>query len=438
MKVPEYVLRVLARLSAAGHRAYLVGGCVRDMLLGVKPKDYDVVSDATPEQVARIFPEVIDNLGTQFGVSVIPTEGGPVEVAMFRKEEGYSDGRRPDSVKPGTLEEDAMRRDFTINGLYFDPQSGQVIDLVNGTEALNRKLIRAIGNPEARFKEDHLRMLRAVRFAARFGFSIEKRTAEAIKDLAHLIRYVSVERVAQELLKILLSSRSELGIRLMHELNLMKFILPEVEALVGVEQPPEFHPEGDVFEHTCLMLRLLDQEPEAKTESLALAVLLHDIGKPPTRTVKERIRFDGHDQVGAEMAEKICRRLKLSNKLTSRVVSLVRDHMRFRNVKQMRKAKLIRFVTQENFEELLLLHKLDCLASNGKLENYEFCLKTLKEERNRKRPPRLVTGHDLIKLGLKPGPEFKRILEFVEDAALEGQVSSKEEALALVKEKFLD
>lgn len=424
---------IVERLREEGFQAFLVGGCVRDLVMGREPKDYDVATDATPDQVLKIFPESL-TVGAQFGVVVVPGAEGHVEVATFRSDGRYADGRHPVEVRYSkTPQEDVRRRDFTINGLLFDPVKNKVLDYVGGQADLRARRIRTIGEPEARFREDHLRMLRAVRFAARFGFAIDPPTMAAIQRLAPLIGEVSHERVRDEILKILTEGRARRGFELLDESSLLAQVLPEVKAMQGVEQPPEFHPEGDVWVHTMMMLEGL----RSPATTLALGVLLHDVGKPPTFTIRERIRFDNHVEVGAKMAEEICRRLRLSAAETERVAELVRHHLRFKDFPRMRRSTQLRFLRMPGFEEHLELHRLDCLASHGDLANYELARKMLEETPPEEvKPAPLLRGGDLIALGYEPGPKFKEMLRAVEDAQLEGKLRTREDALRLLTEQF--
>ncbi|OFW13157.1 MAG: phosphohydrolase [Acidobacteria bacterium RIFCSPLOWO2_02_FULL_59_13] len=423
------------KLREKGFQAYFVGGCVRDILLEVEPKDYDVATDARPEQVVELFPQAL-LVGAQFGVVGVMEEEHRIEVATFRNDGLYSDGRRPDEVSfSGDPREDVLRRDFTINGLLLDPLTGEVLDFVGGRRDLEQRLVRAIGNPARRFEEDRLRMLRAVRFAARLEYEIEPETLESIRRLAHKIVEVSAERVRDELLRILQSGHARRGFELLDAASLLDKVLPEISAMKGVEQPPQFHPEGDVWTHTLLLLEQLKKDC---SPTLAMGVLLHDVGKPPTfRVAPDRIRFDNHVSVGTRMAEEICRRLRFSQQQTREVVALVENHSRFGNAPHMRASTLKRFLRLEKFAEHLELHRLDRLAGNGNLENYEWVSAQLQQlTAEQIRPPRLVTGDDLIAMGLQPGVRFKKILQAVEDAQLEGQISSREEAELFVREHF--
>jgi putative nucleotidyltransferase with HDIG domain len=430
----ELARRIVGRLQGAGHAAYLVGGCVRDLLLGREPQDYDVATSARPEQVSGLFPGA-QLVGAHFGVVLVREGEAEVEVATFRSYHASLDGRRPTAVDfESDPRQDVVRRDFTINGLLLDPESGEALDYVGGREDLAAGLIRAIGDPEARFAEDHLRMLRAVRFAARLGFRLEPHTFDAIRNLSPKIRLISAERIREEIVRILTEGGARRGFELLDETGLLGEILPEISALHGVEQPPEFHPEGDVWIHTMMMLEGL-RNP---TPTLALGVLLHDVGKPPTFRLAERIRFDEHPEVGAEMAVRILTRLRFSNEAIRRVEALVAQHLKFKDVTRMRESTLKRFMRQEHFEEHLELHRLDCLMSHRLLGNYEFVKQKLAELPAEKLKPRpLVTGHDLIAEGYQPGPAFARILQTVEDAQLEGRIEGREDALRLLKSRFV-
>lgn len=418
-------------LQAKGRQAYLVGGCVRDRVLGIRPKDFDIGTDAKPDDVLRLFPSG-QMVGAHFGVVIVRTSPGvQVEVATFRSEGAYTDGRHPDRVhfeKDPAL--DAQRRDFTINGLMQDPLTGQVLDFIGGRADLDAKIVRAIGDPETRFKEDHLRMLRAVRFAARLGFRIEARTLDAIRQAAPCALKVSPERVRDELVRILTEGHARRGFELLDDSKLLEIVLPQVKRYQGVFQPPEFHPEGDVWIHVLLMLERM----ESPSCTLALGVLLHDVGKPATFRIADRIRFDGHAEVGAEMAEQILCDLKFSNQDVQRVRDLVANHMRFKDVQHMRISTLKRFLSLPHFDEHLELHRLDCLASNGYTDTYNFVKNRLAEfKHNDLKPPRLISGRDLIEAGYRPGPVFSRALREVETAQLEGEIHYKDEALALAR-----
>jgi poly(A) polymerase len=421
---------IVRQLRSNGHKAYLVGGCVRDRLLGIPPKDFDVTTDASPGQLATYFPRAL-LVGAHFGVVLVQEGEVQVEVATFRSEGGYSDGRRPDEVRFETEPIlDAQRRDFTINALLQDPLSGEVFDYVGGRADLANKTIRAIGNPARRFQEDHLRMLRAIRFAARLHFTIEDKTREAIVRQAESVRTVSAERVRDELVRILTEGGASRGLQLLDELGLLVHVLPEVKALQGVEQPPEFHPEGDVWTHVLLMLENMVRS----SPSLALGVLLHDVGKPSTFRRADRIRFDGHAEVGATMAKDLLERLRFSKDEVEHVTALVAHHMKFKDVGKMRASTLKRFLRLPNFEDHLELHRLDCLASNGRQECYDFVRQKLSElNLERLHPPRLISGRDLISAGYSPGPNFAAALEAVETAQLDGDIHTPGEALEIAK-----
>ncbi len=437
MPARELANSICDTLAREGHEAFLVGGCVRDLLLGRDPTDYDVATNATPPQVLRLFPDSL-TVGAEFGVVLVCRDSSKVEVATFRHDVGYSDGRHPDQVVFAlTAEQDVSRRDFTINGLLLRHTTNEVLDYVGGRADLEAGIIRAIGDPERRFREDKLRMLRAVRFAARFGYTIEPKTFEAIRAHASEIHSVSAERIHEELSKLLTEGAARRGFELLDETGLLEQVLPEIAAFKGVEQPPEYHPEGDVWIHTRMMLEDL---PVGSSPTLAWGVLLHDVGKPATfraAATGDRIRFDGHAEVGVRIAAEICRRLKFSNDETNQILALVANHMKFKDVAQMRQSTLKRFVRQPHFDEHLALHRLDCLASNHNLEAYhlvqDFLLHTPKEQ---VKPIRLLTGDDLSEMGYAPGPEFKTILEALEDAQLEGRITTKDEANAFVQANY--
>lgn len=438
MRTPENEMEetaqdIVRRLRAAGHVAYYAGGSVRDLLRGQIPKDIDVATDARPEAVQKLFPRTYA-VGAHFGVIVVLENGFQFEVATFRSDGAYLDGRRPVEVHFASAEEDAARRDFTINGMFFDPEAGEVIDFVNGRADLEARLIRAIGGPVQRFTEDRLRILRAVRFATVLGFEIDPSTWDAVLAQAPSIKEISAERIREELVRIFMSPARVRGWDLLDASGLMGAILPELEAMRGCEQPPQFHPEGDVFKHTRIMLELL---PENASLPLVLSVLFHDIGKPPASSVDEngRIRFNGHDRLGAEMAEAIMQRLRFSRAEIDATVEAVRQHMVFKDVPNMRVAKLKRFMARPTFVDELELHRVDCESSHGMMDNYEFLRRKQEEFANEPIiPPPLVRGDDLIALGLKPGPQFGEILEAVETRQLEGALTSREEALEWVKE----
>jgi len=423
-------LEIIRQLRGSGHLAYLVGGCVRDRLLGIIPKDLDIATDAEPGGITQHFPQS-QLVGAHFGVVMVRRGRVQVEVATFRSEGPYSDGRRPDEVrfvKDPAL--DAQRRDFTINGLMEDPFSGTILDAVGGRADLEAKVIRAIGDPDLRFEEDYLRMLRAVRFAARFHFTIEMATFTAIRRRADCVRKISAERIRDEIVRILTEGDARRGLELLDSCGILEHVLPEVKAFQGVLQPPEYHPEGDVWTHVLLMLGRMNHPSPA----LALGVLLHDVGKPPTFRVAERIRFDGHAEIGAQMTRNILSALKFSNEDIEHVSALVANHMRFKDVQQMRLSTLKRFLCLSHFEEHLELHRLDCLASNGQLDSYAFVKAKLAElSSNELRPAPLIGGRDLLQAGFKPGPALGRALEAVATAQLEGDIHSPDEALALAR-----
>ena len=431
---PEALARVVvSKLRAGGHQAFLVGGCVRDLLLGMAPKDFDVATNARPERIVELFPGS-GQVGAHFGVVLVRAGGAQVEVATFRSDRDYTDGRRPDAVQfEGDPRQDVLRRDFTINGLMMDPETGAVLDQVGGRADLNNRLVRAIGDPAIRFREDHLRLLRAVRFAARLGFEIEAATFEAIRQQHGSILKVSAERVRDELVRILTEGGARRGFELLDATGLLAVLLPEVAAMKGVEQPPEYHPEGDVWVHTLLLLGSL-RHP---TPALALGALLHDVGKPSTFRVAGRIRFDGHVEEGVKLAHDILTRLRFSRDEAAQVEALVGNHMKFKDVPRMKESTLKRFLRLPGFEEHLELHRLDCLGSHGNLETYELVRRKLAEcPEEGLRPPRLVTGSHLIAAGYRPGPRFSEMLAWAEDAQLEGRVHTADKAMALVRERF--
>jgi poly(A) polymerase len=427
----ELAEEICATLRHHGHQAYLVGGCVRDLELGREPADYDVCTDARPDRVQELFPHSLA-VGAKFGVILVVEEEAQVEVATFRSDIGYSDGRHPDHVVyTDSAREDVQRRDFTINGLLKDPAASKILDFVGGRADLSAGIVRAIGDPRLRFAEDKLRMMRGVRFAARFGFRLEPGTKAAAQSLSPQITQVSPERIRDELTKLLTEGAARRGFELLEETGLLAVVLPDIARMKGVEQPPQFHPEGDVWIHTRMLLEKL--EPHC-SPTLAWAVLLHDVGKPPTFAPATgpgtRIRFDGHAEVGARMAQHICRALRFSNEDMEQIEALVANHMRFKDALQMRAATLKRFVRLLRFDEHLELHRLDCLASHGNLENYTFVQRFLLETPPEKvYPPKLVTGDDLKSMGLVPGPRFREILLAVEEAQLEGRLQDRESAL---------
>jgi poly(A) polymerase len=424
---------IVERLRASGHTAWLVGGCVRDLLLGRTPKDFDVATSAPPAELLKVFPGA-GQVGAHFGVVLVREDGAQVEVATFRSDLAYVDGRRPEGVHFETdPRQDALRRDFTINALFLDPATGEVYDFSGGRDDLNAKLIRAIGDPERRFGEDHLRLLRAVRFAARLNFEIEPVTLRAMQRLAPLIHSVSAERVRDEIGRILTEGGARRGFELLDASGLLQEILPEIAAMKGVEQPPEFHPEGDVWIHTLMMLEQL-REPSL---TLALGALLHDVGKPPTFRVAERIRFDGHVEKGVEMAHSILTRLRFPNDAIEQTEALIANHMKFKDVPRMRESTLKRFLRLPAFEEHMALHRVDCLSSHGDLGNYEFVRNKQRElPPEQLKPAPLLTGKELIAAGYRPGPMFGAVLSEIEDAQLEGRISTPEEALRMARQKL--
>jgi putative nucleotidyltransferase with HDIG domain len=427
--------RIIDRIHLDGHAAYLTGGCVRDLLLGRDPKDFDVTTSAQPDELLRLFPRA-DRVGAHFGVVLVREDGEQVEVATFRSDLEYSDGRHPVGVQFETdPRKDVLRRDFTINALLLDPASGEILDFVGGRADLDARLIRAIGDPEFRFREDHLRLLRAVRFAARLGFEIEEESFAAIQRLAPLIQGVSPERVRDEIARILTEGGVRIGFELLDATGLLQQVLPEVAAMKGVQQPPEFHPEGDVWTHTLIMLDGL-RDPSL---TLALGVLLHDVGKPATFRVAERIRFDGHVEKGVEIAHGLLTRLRFPNHVIEGVEALIANHMRFMEVPRMRESTLKRFMRMPDFEEHMALHRLDCLSSHGGLDNYDFVRRKQSEvPAEELKPTPLLTGKDLIAAGYRPGPAFGAVLHEIEDAQLEGRISSTDEALRMAREKLLE
>ncbi len=423
---------ICRRLTQAGHRALLAGGCVRDLLLGVPSKDYDIATSASPHAVARLFEKCV-SVGAAYGVQIVVLPEGMFEVATFRKDGPYLDGRHPDHVEFVDEIEDARRRDFTVNAMFFDPATDSIIDYVGGREDLQRRVIRTVGEPCARFAEDHLRLLRAIRFAARLRYEIEPQTWNAITEMAQLVVSTSGERIREEILKILTEGGARRAFELLDRSRMLVHILPEVAAMKGVEQPPEFHPEGDVFEHTLMMLDMAS----APSATLAMAILLHDVGKPLTQTFEDRIRFNNHDKVGARETEKICRRLRMSNEDTKRIAWIVENHMRVDAIPSMRENRRKRFVREDDFQDLLEVCRLDCLASHNSLDTINWI-----EEYIAKLPPEqlkpapLLRGGDLIEMKYTPGPVFAEILHAVEDEQLEGTIATPDEAKAFVESRW--
>ena len=432
LSLREGAVRVVRALQERGFQALFAGGCVRDHLLGILPQDYDIATDADCGTVMDIFPNARE-VGAHFGVVIVQVDGHDYEVARFRRDLGYSDGRRPDQVVFSDSREDALRRDFTVNGMFMDPIEDRIIDYVGGQEDLRSGRVRAIGPPEQRFREDRLRMIRAIRFGSRYGWKLDAEMFRSIRRFSGSIDEISAERVRDELLKVLTEGGAPLGVRWLIDSGLMASILPEVVRMQGLQQPRIFHPEGDVLTHTLIMLGIV----KTPSPELAMGVLLHDVGKPRTLEVSDRIRFNNHDRIGGQMAAEICKRLHFSLDSTEHIVRLVSDHHQFMHVRRMRPSRLKRFLRTHRFEEHLELHRVDCLACHGNLENYEFCKKAVDEFGPEDiRPAPLISGQDLIRLGYAPGPAFKRALTAVEDAQLEGTIDSRESALAVARGTF--
>jgi poly(A) polymerase len=429
----EKAVAIVKRLREHGYESYFAGGCVRDMLLKKPPQDYDITTNAHPDEIVKIFPQTIP-VGAQFGVMLVLVEDQPFEVATFRHDGPYLDGRRPSHVRYGSLREDILRRDFTINGMVYDPLQDQVIDWVEGEKDLKNKRIRAIGKPRERFEEDRLRMVRAIRFAASLDFSVDEGTFAAIRELASTIGVISWERIGDETTRILTEGGARKGFELLDETGLLKVLLPEIEAMKGVEQSPDHHPEGDVFIHTMRTLSYLD----SPTETLAYGCLLHDVGKPVcVRRENERLTFYGHTERGAEMAEEILRRLKRSRATWERVAYLVRNHLRHLQAPNMRVSTLKRFLGEEGIDELLELTRIDALSANGDLQYYQFCKQKLTELKKEEIHPKpLLRGKDLIAMGFSPGPIFHEILRQLEEAQLGGELSSRAEAIEWVNKHY--
>lgn len=424
--------QVVKALRHHGYDAFWVGGCVRDELLKRPVKDQDVATNARPEQVAALFPGA-RLVGAHLGVTLVRDGSAWVEVATYRRDHEYVDGRRPTAISyANDAAVDVRRRDFTINGLLQDPETGEVFDFVDGRKDLKRRLVRAIGNPVRRFAEDRLRMLRAVRIAAALGFAIEEATVSAIRAAAPALGSVASERIRDELERILTEGGVRRGFELLAATGLLEVSLPEVAAMRGVEQPPEFHPEGDVWGHTLLVLEALEQP----SRPLAWGALLHDVGKPDTFRRADRIRFDGHVERGVEITRQICERLRFSNADRAQVLALVGNHMKFRDVRRMRPGKLKRFVEQPRFKEHLALHRADCLASHGQLDNHAFAEERFERALAEKPRPRLLTGADLIQAGYRPGPQFGIMLSLVEEEQLEGRLADRGQAMMFVSERF--
>lgn len=435
----EKAISIVQRIRQEGHEAYLAGGCVRDMLLAKSPQDYDIATSAKPDAVKKIFPKTIE-VGAQFGVILVLSDGDSFEVATFRWDGPYVDGRRPSEVRFAGMREDILRRDFTINGMMYDPVEDRLIDLVGGREDLGRRLIRAIGEPRERFQEDRLRMIRAVRFAGSLGFTIEENTLRAIREEAASITQVSWERIGEEITRLLTEGGARRGFELLDESGLLPAVLPEVARMKGVEQTPDYHPEGDVFVHTLLILEQISNLKSQISETLAYGALLHDIAKPVCiEKHGERITYYGHMEKGAEMAIEILKRLKRSRSVWERVASLVKNHLRHTQAPKMRVSTLKRFLGEEGIEELLELTRLDALASNGDLQYYDFCRRKLEEFKHEEiHPEPLLKGKDLIAVGFTPGPLFHEILEGLHEAQLEGELRTREEALEWLRKKYGD
>ncbi len=433
-------LEIVGTLVEKGHKAFFVGGCVRDALLGVACDEIDIATSATPEQVQQAFAKTVA-VGESFGVVLVIKGDMKFEVATFRRESKYGDGRHPESVDyTKNPEEDVRRRDFTINGMLYDPVSGELYDYVEGLADLERGLVRTIGDPETRFGEDRLRMMRAVRFTSCLGFELDGAALSAIRDAAFGISVVSGERIREELIKILTRRNSGDGLRLLSSCGLLEHFLPEVECMHGVQQPPQFHPEGDVFQHTCLVMDMLYSNTDGcYSEELAVAALLHDVGKPPTYSESDRIRFNGHDRVGARMSEGICRRLRFSKKQIKRISELILEHLKFKDIFNMRESTLKKFLSLPYFEEHMQMHLADCMASHGKTDAYDFIREKMEEYgREEIKPIPLLGGQDLIDLGYSPGPVFSEMLGQVEELQLENRLSSKEEAIEFVLKNYTD
>lgn len=425
---------IVETLRSSGYQAYWAGGCVRDRLRNIPPKDYDVATSAKPDDVLKLFDQSLA-VGAAFGVIVVRREGHSIEVATFRTDSTYSDGRHPDSVTFSTPRDDALRRDFTINGMFFDPVTEEIIDFVGGQEDLKARLIRCIGRPEQRFSEDALRLLRCIRFASVLDFTIEKETWDTLCRLSGQVTRVSVERIRDEITRILTGPHPGNGLDLLDQSGLLAHIIPECLPLKGCPQPPQWHPEGDVWTHTKIMLNLLNKpSPE-----LAWSVLLHDIAKPDCLTTDRdgRIRHSGHESVGAEKAVTLLQRLRFSNDFIKRVHDGVRYHMQFKDVSGMKPSTLKRMMARETFAMEMELHRVDCLSSHGKLDNYHF----LEERQNHWEPEEikpspLITGHDLIAMGFVPGPSLGKVLDEIQELQLDGALSSRGEALEYLRKKY--
>ncbi|MXZ48064.1 MAG: CCA tRNA nucleotidyltransferase [Candidatus Dadabacteria bacterium] len=433
-------LEVVKTLGEKGYEAFFVGGCVRDALLGVECDEIDIATSATPEHVQQAFSKTVA-VGKSFGVVLVIKGDMKFEVATFRRESSYGDGRHPEHVDyTKSAEEDVRRRDFTINGMLYDPVSAELYDYVGGIGDLERRLVRTIGDSEERFGEDRLRMIRAVRFASCLDFELDQAALSSIRSEAAAISVVSGERIREELVKILTRRNPGNGLKLLSSSGLLEHFLPEVECMHGVRQPPQFHPEGDVFEHTCLVMNMLYGNTDGLySDELAVGALLHDVGKPPTYSESDRIRFNGHDRVGAKMSEGICRRLRFSKKQIKRISELILEHLKFKDVFNMRESTLKRFLSLPYFEEHMQMHLADCMASHGQTDAYNFIREKMEEYgREEIKPPPLLSGQDLIDLGYSPGPVFSEILGKVEELQLENRLVSKEEALGFVLKNYPD
>ncbi len=442
----EIALSVVKKLQAEGFLAFFAGGCVRDKFLGREPKDYDVATDAIPEEVEALFSKTIP-IGKAFGVIAVVDGKETVEVATFREETGTLDGRHPKIIRFSAAKEDALRRDFTINGMFYDPVSEKLHDYVHGQRDLEKKTITAIGDPAERFKEDHLRMLRAVRFAHTLGFSLDPQTESAIQNMAHLIRKISAERIEQEFTRTLTdSAKPGDALRHLYDIGLLEHILPEILPMIGAKQPPQFHPEGDVFEHTVLMLDLMNKTPKEASytpRELAYTVLLHDVGKPSTSRIglgtdgQPRIRFDGHAAVSAEMTEAILIRFRFSNKEKKNIIKAIHDHMRFIDVQKMRTSKLRKMLGAETFDLEMELHRLDCLGSHAMLDNYDFLRNYAEEMANEPILPKpWLSGHDLLDMNIREGKRIGKILKEAYNAQIEDRFADRNELLDWVTSKY--
>lgn len=426
-------VEVVLRLREAGHRALLVGGAVRDLVLGIEPGDFDVATDATPDDIGRIFPGS-DLVGAAFGVMMVPAGDSIVETATFRREAAYSDGRHPDSVEfTDSPQLDSRRRDFTVNSLYLDPVENLILDFNGGLDDCRDRVLRAVGDPAVRFAEDGLRLLRAARLACQCGLTIERNTLDAMAGCADMLSVIAAERIGREFVRMLTGPDPAGGMEILRQTCLLRIFLPEAAAMHGVPQPPEFHPEGCVWTHTMLMLAAA----EARHPAFRLAVLLHDVGKPETITDTDRIRFNGHAKVGADMTLAIAGRLRLPRQMGERAADLVAQHLRFIDVRRMKPSTLKRFLRQENFADHLELHRLDCLASHGDLDGYRFCRRMLREFAEEElSPPPLLRGRDLLEMGYRPGPLVGRILRELETAQLEGELGGRDAAMDWVRANF--